>query len=330
MVWVIAIAWALFLALLAVRTPDTNPDQMIAKYQLPESQFIRRSDGLNIHFTDQGCRECPTLVFVHGGNASLHSMLPTAKFLEDKYRIISFDNAGHGLTGPHPANDYSADGFIDVLSAVLLENEIDRFTLLGSSMGGWVSWRYALLHPERLNALILVGAYGAPAPKGVAQRKLYLAARIRKNPLGRWISQHITPRSIVKRSLEGVYADERLISDTLTDRYWELARFPGNRRAAAIRSQTDREDHIADRLIEIETPTLLIWGREDEVIPVHFADSFQALIPNTEKVLFDGVAHVPTEEAPLMTADAIDQFLRKTLDGPTQNNAEVSKNVDGL
>lgn len=300
---VVAVAFA------ALSTSDTDKRTMIAKYSLDSSSVVDGPDGLRVHYTDQGCRTCPALVLVHGSNASLHTFIPIIELLEDRFRIIAYDQPGHGLTGPHPRDDYSAAGYAAALDVVLEHLGVKEFALAGNSMGGWVSWRYALENPNRLTALILIDASGAPPPAEAEQRRLYLGARIMRHPVGRWLARYITPRSIIKQSLLDTVADESLVTDKLIDRYWELLRFPGNRRAAGIRAVTDREDHKADRLSEISAPTLIIWGAEDRVTPPYDADTFDAIIPNSQKVVFPGVGHVPMEEAPKQTADTINVFL---------------------
>jgi pimeloyl-ACP methyl ester carboxylesterase len=86
-------------------------------------------------------------------------------------------------------------------------------------------------------------------------------------------------------------------------------RYPGNRRAAGQRSVTDREPAFGQRLGEIRVPTLILWGEEDHVTPLYNAETFDAMIPDSRVVVFEGVGHLPMEEAPERTAAEIDAFL---------------------
>lgn len=303
---VLAVAAALFLV---VRTPDTNRDAMITKYGGPGALFAEGPGGMKVHWRDQGCRECPAMVLLHGSNASLHTWEPLIEQLGVEYRIITYDQPGHGLTGPHPMDDYTADGMAQALDAVASAAGLEHFILGGNSMGGWVAWRYALAHPERVDALLLIDAAGAPLRAGETPPNLPIGFRLaRIKALGLLLEQ-ITPRSLVEKSLLQSVEVDSIVTPEMVDRYWELLRFPGNRRATGIRNRTDREEAYADRLGEISAPSLVLWGEKDSLIPRSAADTFAERLPNVTKVILTGVGHIPMEESPDATASAIRRFL---------------------
>jgi pimeloyl-ACP methyl ester carboxylesterase len=309
------VAAFLVAAFVALRTPDSDPAAMKARYTNQASAFTSTDGGLSVHYRDEGCRGCPVLLLVHGSNASLHTFEPLIARLGSRYRLISYDHPGHGLTGPHPRDDYSVRGYFEALEAVLAATGVSSFSLAGNSMGGWVAWRYALAHPEKVNALILLDASGAPPPADAEKSRPYLGARIMRHPIGRRLGQHVTPRSLVEKSLQGATADPAFVTDVMTDRYWELLRYPGNRRAAGLRAVAERDAHYGERLGEIEAPTLILWGAQDSVTPLFLADSFDTRIPDSRKVVFEGVGHLPMEEAPDRTAASIEAFLSEVRDG---------------
>lgn len=297
-------------AFLALRTPDTKRDDMIAKYGGPGVQFAEGVNGLKVHWRDEGCRDCPALVLLHGSNASLHTWEPLVARLGADYRIISYDQPGHGLTGPHPKDDYSARGMFDALEAVTKAAGVERFALGGNSMGGWVAWRYALAHPVRVDALLLLDAAGMPLRAGEKAPPLNLGFRIMQSPLLRPLAEQITPRSLVKKSLLQSVSKSEIVTEAMVDRYWELLRFPGNRRATVVRAGADREPSQADKIGAITAPVLVLWGKEDRLIHVSAATSFKERLPQAEVVLLDDVGHIPMEEAPDETAAAISTFLK--------------------
>jgi pimeloyl-ACP methyl ester carboxylesterase/ketosteroid isomerase-like protein len=305
-------------AFIALKTPDSDAEAMRAKYGGSAAKFAKTSDGMSVHYRDQGCRDCPALVLLHGSNASLQTFEPLVEILKDRYRLISYDHPGHGLTGPHPRDDYSARGMFDALDAVIAATGIGQFALAGNSMGGRIAWRYALEKPGKISDLILLDASGAPPSPNAEKAELYLGARIMRYSAGRFLAQHITPRSLVRQSILDTVADERFVTEDMVDRYSELLRYPGNRRATGIRAVTDRESHYGQLLGELAMPTLIIWGAEDRVIPPHNAQTFHEMVPNSTLQMFDGVGHLPMEEAPERTAVAIDAFLNAT------NSHEVS------
>ncbi len=182
-------------------------------------------------------------------------------------------------------------------------------------MGGWIAWRYALARPQDLSGLILINASGAPPPPDAEKPRLYLGARIMRHPVGRFLGQHITPRSVFKQSLLDGVADDAFVTENMVDRYWELMRYPGNRRAAGLRAIADREPRYGQRLSEITVPTLILWGAQDRVTPPYNAETFDEMIPNSRSAVFEDVGHLTMEEAPERTAAAIDDFLDAILAG---------------
>lgn len=305
----IAVAALLALAFALLRTPDTNREEMIAKYGGAAPMFAEGAGGMRVHWRDEGCRDCPAIILIHGSNASLHTWSPLVDELGGEFRLITYDQPGHGLTGPHPRDDYTAAGMFEALNAVASASGLDHFYLGGNSMGGWISWRYALAYPERVDGLILIGAAGAPLREAEEPPPLNLGFRLLRNHLLRPLIAEFTPRGLVKKSLLDAAAVDDAVTETMVDRYWELLRFPGNRRATAIRADVDREEAYAERLGEIAQPTLILWGAEDQLIRPSAATTFDERIPNADVVILDGVGHLPMEEAPQATANAIRRFM---------------------
>lgn len=297
------------LAFLALRTPDTDSAEMVAKYGGPSATFAEGAGGMRVHWRDEGCRDCPAIILLHGSNASLHTFAPMIRELAGEFRIISYDQPGHGLTGPHPRDDYTAAGMFEALNAVANAARLDRFYLGGNSMGGWVAWRYALAYPERVEGLLLIDAAGAPLREGETAPPLNLGFRLLRNPVLRPLMSQITPRSLVAKSLQDTVADPSVVDEAMVDRYWELLRYPGNRRASAIRAVADREPAYFERISEIAAPTLLLWGAEDKLIFASAATTFAERMPNTQTVILEDVGHIPMEEAPAASANAVRRFL---------------------
>jgi pimeloyl-ACP methyl ester carboxylesterase len=304
---------ALFLAL---RTPDTDRDAMIAKYGGANAQFALGPAGQRVHYRDQGRRDGPAMILLHGSNSSLQTWEPLVKRLGGRYRIVTLDLPGHGLTGATPDKDYGADGMIAAVDVVAARLDLDHFILGGNSMGGWVARRYALAEPGRVDALLLLDAAGMPLRKGEKRPPSNVGFRLLQYPFGRWLASQITPRALIEKSLRESVAREEIVDDAMVDRYWELLRFPGNREATSLRATIDREPAMADRIEAIKVPTLILFGQEDRLINPSAAQTFHERIAGSEVVLLGGIGHLPMEEAPDATAAAIADFLTRRLAAP--------------
>lgn len=293
-------------ALFLFRTPDTDPAAMRAKYGGPTSRYVDIGGGLTVHLRDTGPRGAPVLVLVHGSNASLHTWQPWADRLGTRYRIIRFDLPGHGLTGANPSGDYSTRAFVDVVERVRAKLGIARFALAGNSMGGGVSWHYALAHPDRVSALILVDSVGQPDPSGETPPLVFRIARM---PVIRNLATIVTPRSLIADGLPQAFANPKLADDKAIDLYWELLRYPGNRAATIERFATPSDPATPAQLRGLKLPVLILWGAEDHLIPVSSASWLHANIPGSRLIVYPDSGHVPMEEVADRSAADVAAFL---------------------
>jgi pimeloyl-ACP methyl ester carboxylesterase len=279
--------------LIAFWTPDTDPAAMRAAYGGTPSQFVDVGNGLTVHVRDEGPRAAPVIVLLHGSNSDLRTWDAWTKSLTAQYRVIRFDQIGHGLTGPSPARDYRGGAFVDTLDRVTNKLGVPRFALAGSSMGGGVAWQYAIAHPDRLTGLVLVDASGAP---DLSKQALPIGFRIAKTPILRDIMLYITPRSIIASSMHQAVSNQAIVSDAMIDRTWALLRYPGNRQATMDRFATPLPSAKTEALAGIKVPTLILWGTDDKLLPVSGATWFAAHIPGSKVVTYAGIGHLPMEE----------------------------------
>jgi pimeloyl-ACP methyl ester carboxylesterase len=289
LILVLAGLWAVF------RTPDIPVATLRAKYGSPASQYVTLAPGTVIHLRDEGPRDGFPIVLLHGSNASLQTWEPWVRRLTPRFRVISFDFPAHGLSGPVPARDYGTAAYVEITRLVVDHLGLKRFALAGNSMGGGVAWHYAAAHPDQIAALVLIDSVGKPEPKGVS---LPLGFRIARTPGLRDIAASITPRSLMETSLKQTVTDPAFVTPAMVDRYWELLRYPGNREATLDRFAGYRPQVDTVALKTITAPTLILWGRDDRLIPVDSAAWLAKQLPNARVAILDHVGHLPMEEAP--------------------------------
>ncbi len=298
----------LTITFLLLRTPDTDPGAMREKYGGPPSQFVTLPDGQNIHLRDEGPRDAPAIILLHGSNADLHSWQPWVDALATDFRIIRYDQIGHGLSGPSQDGRYALEDFVSDIGQVADHLGLERFVLGGNSMGGWVSVGYALAHPGRLNGLVLVDASGAPVRRTPGQGG-NIGFTIAAMPGVNRIIEQVTPRGLVERSLRQSVSKQNVASPAAVDRYWELLRYPGNRAATIARFNTPRTVYTAQEIGELSMPTLIIWGDEDTIIPLAAGRWYDRHLPNSDLVVLEGVGHLPMEEAAVDSAAALRSWM---------------------
>jgi pimeloyl-ACP methyl ester carboxylesterase len=308
------IKWGLGLLLIAILglgiaywTPETDKAEMRAKYGSPASKYLNMGDAFVVHYRDEGPRDAPVIVLIHGSNSFLQTWDDWAKALTPNYRVIRLDLPGHGLTGDYRVRSYKRSDYVDVVDAVTKKLRVSRFVLGGNSMGGGVAWAYAHQYPFKVTGLVLVDASGEPEPKDGSPPLVMRLARV---PVVGDMMAYFTPRSLVGNGLRSTYGDPTKVTEAKIDRYWELLRYPGNRSATLFRFSAPPEIPIAVPLPR-RIPTLVMWGTEDNLIPVSSAAWFKRQIPDAQVVIYPGIGHLPMEEIPDRSVADLKLWLAK-------------------
>ena len=285
--------------------PELTVADLQARWAPPPSVFEDVA-GMRVHLRDEGPREDPSpLVLLHGTGSSLHAWEGWAEALKAKRRVIRYDMAGFGLTGPSPGGTYSIDNDVRLVIAILNKLDVKRCVLGGNSLGGAVAWRTALAYPERVEKLILVDAGGYPSqPQSVP-----IGFRLIGLPLINVLLTHTLPRGLVEQGLRNVFGDPGRVTPEMVDRAIAMNQREGNRRALVDRFRQRQAGSLAHRIPELKLPTLIVWGGRDRLIPPDNAERFHRDIAGSTLAIFDDLGHAPEEEDPARTVAAVERFL---------------------
>ena len=285
---------------------DISLEDLKTKYAPAPSSFIS-VDGMDVHFRDEGeATDSIPIVLIHGTGSSLHTFNDWTTQLVQDYRVVRMDLPAYGLTGPFPDRNYSIDNYVVFLKHFLNSLGIKKCVLAGNSLGGGIAWNFTAEYPEMVDKLILIDASGYPSEA----KSVPLAFKIARTPVIKNIFTFITPRFMVKASVENVFADKTKVTETLVDRYFELTLREGNRQAFVdgFRMKKDTSSHQNIKLIEQRT--LVLWGEQDKLIPMKMAHQFHDDLPNDTLVILKDVGHVPMEESPNQSLEPFISFLK--------------------
>ena len=288
----------------ALARPGISPRKLESQYGQPPSEFMEL-DGLRLHYRDEGSGA--PLVLIHGTFSSLHTWDGWVEALQDDHRLLRLDLPGHGLTGPRSDGDYRRQADVELIADWLDELGVERASLAGNSLGGAIAWRFALTYPDRVDKLILIDSAGLDTNNQGESPPVF---RVLEIPLLRRAAALFTPRIFFEQSLRDVYAQDERLNEELIDRYYLLLRRRGNRVALLDRLQAPRSQPPGE-IGDIQAPVLIMWGEQDNWIPVEAAYQFQEQLPNGELVIIDDAGHVPMEERPMLTAEIAAEFLMR-------------------
>lgn len=251
--------------------------------------------GARIHYQEAGSG--PVVILLHGLGGDMSNWASTIGPLSQKYRVIVPDQIGFGRSDK-PMLNYRIATMVDFLDGFYKELKIDRATLVGNSLGGWISAAYALAHPEKVDRIVLVDSAGFSVPKDMDPRVLNGL-----NPSTREAVKQMMPMVFYNKQ---IYSSEAAIDMMFTRRVTAGDGFTIQR---IIESILRGEDVLDDKLAGIKQPTLIIWGREDLLTPLAMGERFKQGIPRSELVVFDKCGHVPQLEQAAQFNAALLKFL---------------------
>jgi pimeloyl-ACP methyl ester carboxylesterase len=298
------IFFTLFAVILFFAEGDRPVEELIPLYANKDSKFMDIL-GMKVHYRDEGiATDSVPLILLHGMSSSLNTWDSVVIDLKPHKRVISLDLPGFALTGPSPENAYNFPYYSKFIDSFTTRLQIKRFILVGNSMGGAISWNYALHNPSRLAKIVLVDAAGYPK-KGESGS---LGFKLASTPVINNLLLYVTPKALVRKSLETVYYDQSRVTDEQVERFHDVAIREGNREVAL---QIFKGSFQGDpnQIKSIKTPTLILWGDKDNLIGVNNVDNFLKDIKGSKAEIYKNIGHVPMEEVPGKVASSILRFL---------------------
>ena len=251
--------------------------------------------GQKIRYVDMGSG--PAVVLLHGLGGNSTNWVFNTPTLSQKYRVIVPDQVGFGASDK-PFINYRVGTYVDFLDKLLEGLKIERATLVGNSMGGWVAASYALRHPAKVERLVLVDAAGFAPPK-----EFDLAALSGLNP---------STRAGMKQLAGMVFFNPLMKSDAAVDMLLaqRLSAGDGYTIQSLVESIHRGEDMLDGKLGAVKQPVLIIWGREDGLTTLaREGERFKKEIPHAQLLVFDNCGHVPQVEKAAEFNAAVLKFL---------------------
>jgi len=285
---------------------DIPLDDLKIKYANSNSSFVA-VNKMDVHFRDEGVQtDTIPILLIHGTGASLHTFNSWSDRLKKSNRVIRVDLPAYGLTGPFPDENYTMANYTAFLKDFLTALNIKQCVLAGNSLGGAIAWNFTLEQPSMVTKLILINASGYP----IASKSVPIAFSLAKIPVINKLLTFITPRFLVRSSVENVYFDNSKVTDLVIERYFNLTLRAGNRKAFVDRLKIPKDTSTHKNIKNIQQPTLILWGAEDLLIPVENAYKFQEDLPNNTLVILENTGHTPMEESPLESLAPVISFLK--------------------
>lgn len=316
-------AYAVRLATGRVELPPATPSDGPDPYGDPDPEWLRidwhehlrQIDvvGARVNYVEMG--ERTPLLFVHGLSGCWQNWLENIPHFARTHRVVALDLPGFGAS-PMPPWEITIPAYGRFVRDFCERLGIDRCSIAGNSMGGFIASEVAITEPERVDDLTLVSAAGITWARA-RREPAVMAARVGRAAMPALLKLQTSSmrRQRLRRSaFQGVFFDPNgLRREMLWENFVPAMKTPGY--FDAMRNLVGYD--IRDRLEEIGVPTLIVWGRNDRVVPVPAALSYKKRIgENAELVIFDECGHVPQMERPVRFNRVLEDFLGRAGDLP--------------
>lgn len=267
--------------------------------QAPQEKFATVF-GAKIRYLEAGDPAKPTVILLHGlgGNADT-SWAFNIGALSASYHVIAPDQIGFGKSDK-PMINYRVGTYVDFLDKFLTDLKIAKVSLVGNSMGGWISVLYAAKYPAKVDKLVLADAAGYAPPKDFDYSSL----------------QKINPstRDGVREMVKILFYNHALFgSDAMIDQFMaaRIAANDGFTVQTLLKTIELGEDYFDAQAKTINQPTLIVWGKQDGLILVREGERLKKDIAGSELIVFDQCGHAPQTEKFKEFNAAVLKFLAK-------------------
>lgn len=254
--------------------------------------------GANIHYVEAGDPAKPTVILLHGLGGSVANWLFNIPALSQNYHVVALDQIGFGKSDK-PMLKYRVGTYVDFLDKLMSELKIDKASLVGNSLGGWVAAWTAIKYPNRVEKLVLADAAGIK-PSDIDMNLLY--------------SLNYSTRDEVRLLLklvfynQAIFGTEAWVEESMRQRVLAGDGYTIN---SLIESIKRNEDFVDGRLAEIKKPTLIVWGKQDGLLKLSDGERYNRGIAGSELTVFDQCGHVPQVEKATDFNKAVLAFLAR-------------------
>jgi 3-oxoadipate enol-lactonase len=244
--------------------------------------------NLVVSYTDQGSKEAPVIIFIHGFPLNKTMWDNQVDALKEDYRVVSYDIRGHG-NSETGTDDFSIELFVADLLNLMNALRIDKASLCGLSMGGYIALNAIEKHPERFDALVLSDTNCIADPPQVKQKRLDTIESIKAFGVEKYVNDSVVnlfaPESFTthKKAISDVKemilnTSEQSLSKTLL--------------ALSLRKST------CNKLPKITMPVLFIVGEEDKITPPEASELMHEKIKNSTLHIISHAGHLSNMENP--------------------------------
>ena len=259
-------------------------------------------------------------VFLHGYLTNASTWSEVLSHFDPDASVVLVDLPGHGNSRPVKKGCWNLDYIVDVLDQLMQLLGLSHFHLIGSQMGGSIASYYAIKYPDKIEALCIMAA-GA---LGETKSNMVFFRLLENSFTGGLIRRFMTYESFQQKWLAAHGSSYQVRESRVRYFFKHFQKMATAMSTVALgirESYGESFDTLAGPLSDLNVRTLLIWGSDDQVVPLAIGERYNKLITNSRLIVLDGVGDFPQEESPLLVAIHLYDFLLadKALIGEASN-----------
>ncbi|TAK10968.1 MAG: alpha/beta fold hydrolase [Anaerolineae bacterium] len=268
-------------------------------------------NGQELHTVEEGNPNRQKAILIHGWSSSSFALSPISALLSQRFHCISVDLPGYG-NSPPMKDRVTIQAYAELLADFIEQHSDGPVVLIGHSMGGMTSINLALTHPILVQRMVLISPTITGRLSTMINTTISPITLMERFGLGQFIISAVESLfvGITDRLMRPIsFADRSGITQSDYARLRADARRPGQGRTRAECYYAMRDNDLSERLGQVETPALVIWGAEDNTVPLRDAGVVADLWPNADLRLLPKAGHWPHFEAPEATRRAVASYL---------------------
>ncbi|MEE8519628.1 MAG: alpha/beta hydrolase [Dehalococcoidia bacterium] len=271
--------------------------------------------NVKTHYTESG-DDGPVIVGLHGGGAGSSGesgMGPLMPGLGEDFRYIAPDSVGgYGLTDVNAPAPFGIQSRVDHLEDFVDALCLDKFSIMGNSQGAWAAARYALLHPDRIEKIVLVASFSIVVAMGVTRPP---------TPGMAVLAAYDGTKEKMRDLLSAIVSNQDMITDELVDRRNAAATRPGamekfkefGRNTRRFQTEAPLSLNFDMRAtlpaLTKAIPTIFLWGEDDQFAPMDAGQEIEPMLPDVKFHWIANAGHQAQTDQPQLTTQIIKDFI---------------------
>lgn len=250
-----------------------------------------------------------SVLLIHGANFGWGVWYPNIAEIAKHFKVYAIDLPGAGRSARVDYSKLELKDLLDVLNDFIFLNKIKNFNIIGCSIGGWLALQIALSNPQVVKKIVVENSVGFSDSKSISDKVISIY------PFAKLISRtflHPSKRKNIEIFLRNIFSDKNIdLKKEFIDYFCETMESSHNLLFISRLLKLGNQLYLNDELKKLNAETLVIWGKDDKIMPIEKSISKIKMMPKVKIEIFENVGHIPSLESSTKFNTAVINFLKE-------------------